>query len=710
MRHIPIFLLSGFILLSLSLQAQETRFYVPKEVNNAIDSGTRTMTGNPGPAYWHNTVDYDIDVAVDPATRKLTGSEKVVYYNNSPDELGSLVIRLYQDVFREANPRSYRVNPEDINDGVVLSKVVVEGTELDVNDRQSVRRSGTNTTIVLPEPLKSGEKVELEIDWEQFVPKTTVRGGAYDSTSFFVSYWYPQVAVYDDLFGWDQLEYDFSTEFYNNLGNFDVRITVPENFTVLSTGELQNPDAILQPTHLDRYKKAKKSAETISVITPEDLEKGVKHQSGTWHYKAAEVSDFAFCLSDVFCWDAAMQPVEDREVFIHTFYPVGLREQAKEVTGFQQKMMKHFSEDMPGIPYPYPEFCTFISGARDGGMEYPMMANNGTPGLGVTVHEMFHTYFPMYVRINEKRFSWMDEGWASFNTSYIVNRFFREDDSPLFAEFSSQIQGTLGTVSDLPLITSSQFLDNSNYGYASYPLPAFLYSVLLDHLGEEQFKRCYREYIRRWAKKSPTPYDFIYTFESVSGQDLSWFWNPWFFNFGTVGVEIDSYKKGKLTVKNVGTRPVPLTVNIEFEGDGGKERLSYSAGTWKETNEKTIKIPNYKNVASISVNSDVPDANALDNFYPSIKDRYGDYQIPKGLIGRYQLQQFPVPAFFRIQDEVLYLSVPAGGIGNYLLPTGEEDQFITLDGSITIQFNKDGDEYKSVAIETPQITVMGVKE
>lgn len=698
-------------LLSLQSQlwSQESRFFIPSELLEAYEKGTRSYDGKPGPNYWHNTVDYTIEVEVDPSMRKLTGTEKVTYYNNSPDDLNQLVVRLYQDVFREANPRSSRVRLEDINDGVLLSRVVVDGTELDVEDGRVLRRSGTNTTINLPEAVKSGGKVTLEIDWEQFVPTTTVRGGAYDTTTYFVSYWYPQIAVYDDVFGWDRLEYDLSTEFYNNLANFDVKITAPTNFTVLSTGVLQNPDQILSGELLDRYKKAQKSKETISVISPEDLEAGIQHQSGTWHYKASEVTDFAFCISDEFCWDAAMQPVENREVLIHTYYPPDLRQQASGVTEAQQKMMQHFSEDMPGIPYPYPEFCTFISGARDGGMEYPMMANNGTPGLGVTIHEMFHTYFPMYVRINEKRFAWMDEGWASFNTSYVANRFFREDDSPLFAEFSSQIQGTLGSVSDLPLISSTQFLDNSNYGYASYPLPAFLYAVLYDHLGQELFEKCYREYIRRWAQKSPTPYDFIYTFEDVSGQDLSWFWNPWFFNFGSVGVKIQSLKKNKLVVEQVGNRPVPLTITVDY-GEDRQERMSYSASIWKGTNTFEVKIPDYKEMTALAVNTDVPDANALDNYYPSIKDRYGDFKVPQEILGRYQVNEFPVPAFVEIKNDLVFVSIPAGGIGSYMVPTGNEDQYQSLDGSITVRFLREEGQVKSLAIQVPQGQATAVKQ
>ncbi|MDX1409563.1 MAG: hypothetical protein R3330_15555, partial [Saprospiraceae bacterium] len=342
-------LLLAFVLGSASLiYAQETRFFMPSEIADAYKNGTRSFDGKPGPNYWHNTVDYNIEVEVIPEEMLLVGKEDVVYYNNSPDELGQLVIRLYHDVFREANPRAYRVNPSDITEGVEITRLYIGDTEIDVGNPRALRRQGTNMILSLPAPIASGAELKLEIDWMQKIPETTVRTGAYDSTTFFIAYWYPQIAVYDDVFGWDRLSYDFSTEFYNNLGNYDVTITAPEQFSVLATGVLQNPDEILQPEQLARYRQAQSSAETVSILTLQDLESGVRHQSGTWHYQAENVSDFSFCMSDHYGWDAASQMVENRSVLIHTYYNASLEDGASEVTANQRKMMKHFSEDMPG--------------------------------------------------------------------------------------------------------------------------------------------------------------------------------------------------------------------------------------------------------------------------------------------------------------------------------------------------------------------------
>lgn len=703
-RDVLLFMLALF--LWAAVDAQETRFFMPREIKQAYKNGTRAYDGQPGANYWHNTVDYKIEVEVLPEEKLLKGSESVAYYNNSPDELNQLVIRLYHDAFRKANARAYRVSPDDITDGVGLKSLKIGGEEYDLGDRNSVRRQATNLVVNLDSPLKAGEQLSLEIDWEQYIPETTIRTGAYDATSFFIAYWYPQIAVYDDIFGWDRLAYDFGAEFYNNLGNYEVKITAPESFSVLSTGVLSNPDAVLPETILERYQKAKSSSETVSIVGAEDLEKGIAYKKASWEYKAEEVSDFAFCLSDHYCWDATSQQVEGKPVLIHSYYPVNMAESCKEVTANQQKMMKHFSEDVPGIPYPYPEFTTFIA-RGGGGMEYPMMANNGGPGLGVTIHEMFHTYFPMYVRTNEKRFAWMDEGWADFNTAVVQRRYFEGNDTPVYRSSSNSIQGVLGTISDLPLITSTQFMDMTNYGYASYPLPAFVYSMLHHHLGEEMFLKCYRTYIKRWAHKSPTPYDFFYTVEDVSGQQLDWFWNPWFFNYGSVDVAIKSFDEGKLQIENLGNRPVPVTVKVVYE-DGTETEMVETIAVWKQSSQVEMQIPNSNAVKAIMVNMDIPDVDLVNNYHPSLEAIFSDVELPEYLFGTYQFNEFPATATIAMEDGIPKMKVPVAGIEFYLVPV-EGNTYESLDGSMKVEFEVEDGQAKGFKAKTPDMEVSAYK-
>lgn len=702
-----------FLLVLPCLRAQETRFFMPREIAEAYENGTRSYDGRPGPNYWQNTVDYQIEVEVFPAEKELKGAESAVYYNNSPDDLNTVVVRLYHDVFRKGSARrtNWRpLSPDAITDGVEITKLSINGQPYDLSGRR-VRRSSTNLFITLNEPLPAGDRLTLEVDWAQQIPENPIRTGAYDETTFFIAYWYPQIAVYDDVFGWDQLDYDFQAEFYNNLANFDVKITAPDDFTVLSTGVLQNAEAVLAPACYERYQQAKKSTEPVVIVTPEDVQGDFHHRAGTWHYQAEEVSDFSFALSDHFSWDAATQDVAGRPVLINTFYPADAAEACRGVTAIQQKTMQHFSVDVPGVPYPYPEFTTFISSARGGGgMETPMMANNGGPGRGVTIHEMFHTYFPMYVRTNEKRFAWMDEGWANFNTAIVEKRYFEKDNGLLFSEVAGGINRTLGTISDLPLITSTQFTDNSNYNYTAYPLPAFLYATLHHHLGEELFLRCYREYILRWAQKSPTPYDFFYTFEYVSRQDLSWFWKPWFFEYGYADVEIQSYKRGKLTVENLGNRPVPIVVDVTYE-DGTTDELSASAGVWKDSKNNThkMKIPRWKEVSNIQVNNVIPDTDPLNNYYPSLQQRYAQFNISEDIAGVYYAADLQTEVVISQKKGMLELTIPRYGSQYYLIPDSKTE-FTSLDGRRKVSFSLENGRYREVNFRFYGYDIRGVKK
>lgn len=692
--------------LCVSLVAQEKRFFMPKEMQQAYEKGTRSYDGKPGANYWHNTVDYTIKAAINPETRGISGESAITYTNNSPDDLSTIVVRLYNDVYRKGNPRASRVDERDVDDGVTLNMVQVRGDSLDLESR-SVTRNGTNLFIRLTESLKSGESIDLAINWEQFVPYTNRRTGVADSTSFFVAYWYPQVAVYDDVFGWDSQDYSFRTEFYNNLANFDVEFTVPKSFTVWSTGVLQNPEEVFNADILERYNNALTATEPMDIINGDDLEGGFEHKSGTWKFKADEVPDFAFAMSDHYDWNAASQKVDGKDVLISSVYPTGNPQAFAAMTPNQQKTMKHFSEDIPGVPYPYPRFTTFI-GLGGGGMEFPMMAYNGGPGLGVTVHEMYHMYFPMYVRVNERRFAWMDEGWADYITSLVTNRFFQNDSSDLFTNYKGSVGGMQGQYEDLPLFASSQFMDNTNYGYSAYPLPAFIYSMLHFHLGDEMFLKAYQEYINRWAKKSPIPYDFFYTFENVSGQDLSWLWKPWFFEFGAPDVKIGGIKKDKLTVLNAGNRPVPVKVEVKYN-DGTDYETSLSAKAMYGKNEVVVSIPEYKKIETISVNASLPDLDDTDNFYPPLKDRMAGVEVPEYVYGTYAIANFNIQAMMENDGGLVKVKIPAAGMNVVVMP--KEDKWVSLDGQIVIGFDNSGDK-TAMTMELKQfgVTVQGTKD
>jgi len=661
---------------------------MPIEIIKTYDNGNRSYDGKPGKEYWQNTSDYKIEAIIDTEKNVITGSEEVLYHNASPDELKTLVVRLYADAYKKGNARSYPVDENDIHDGIKLENIEINGISYSLEDNKKVNRYGTNIIFTLAESLHPGSNLIFKTSWTQKIPEISrERTGVYDSTSYFVAYWYPQIAVYDDIFGWDRLQYNFLTEYYNDLSNFEVTNKVPEEYIVWATGELENANEVFPEATYNKYQEVKTSSEAVSIIDGNDLNNGVKMLDGKWHYVATEVTDFAFALSNHHCWDAASVVIEGRNTLINSVYPNDTSKDYSKHIGIQIKSMKLLSENIPGVPYPYPAFTTFINGI-EGGMEYPMMANNSDQGKIVTIHEMFHTYLPMYVRINERRWAWMDEGWADFVTALLVYRYFEDNDDirKFYSKINPSSYGLMGKVGDLPLITSSEFMTRYNYGYASYPLPAIVYSILQDERGEELFLKCLKTYIIRWAKKSPTPYDFFYTFEDVSRQDLSWIIKPWFFEFGYADLAVESYEQNMLTLKNLGNKPVPIIALVNYENSESKI-IREKASVWKNGSMVyQLKIPASGNVKNITVNTSLPDINLEDNVYPSVNSMYEEFEITSGIAGKYKVEKYGFTFDIIMENEMMYLDT-SWGWHKILYPVNSMS-FTTLDESIELEFMK----------------------
>ena len=662
---------------------------MPLEIKNAYEKGSRSYDGKPGSEYWQNTVDYNIKLNIIPTEKIIEGQEEVTYYNNSPDELFTLVIRLYADAYKKGNPRERTINEKDIHDGVEIKDVFINGDFYDLKPRDVAYRNGTNLTINLKNSLKPGEKLTFKASWKQKIPTITkVRTGAYNNTTFLIAFWYPQISVYDDIFGWDKLNYVFTKEFYNNLANFDVEITIPNDYLVWATGTLQNAKDVMPESIYKKYEKAKTSEEVIYIITRKDLKKGFHSPKNTWHYKASDVSDFTIAASNRYLWDAAVQEISGRNVLISSIYDKETIEYMSGHVANQKKMMKHFSEDIPGVPYPYEAFTTFINPGYGGGMEYPMMANNSSADLNLTIHEMFHTYFPMYVRTNEKRWAWMDEGWADYNDVMVEKRFFKNDSDILHAFYD--IDNYLGTISDLPLITSSQFLNGDSYYNASYQVPSTVFNILHHSMGDELFLKCYREYIKRWAKKSPTPYDLFYTFENVSGLDLSWLWIPWFFEFGYPDLAIKKFENSKLTVSMLGNKPVPVFVELVYN-TGDTVILSKTADIWKDGKKEIIfTVPKGEDIKKITVNKYVADANKIDNYFPTIESLYNSFDLSSKLLGNYAIESYGATVSVRKEKGIYVLRFNEWYYTFYIYPE-DETHFKSLDDQVTIIFKPDNE-------------------
>ncbi len=609
----------SLILASLTLSAQAPQsqpLHIPLNIQKTYQKQLRLPNGKPGPNYWQNRSDYRIQVEFDPYQSSIAGAEQIKYTNNSPDTLRSLVFRLYPDIFRKGTIRNEAVQPADLHDGVQIGKMDINGRAVNLSAGGGASRNGTNLVVPLPVPMAPNSSILVNLNWSYPVPReTTIREGRYDSTSYFIAYWYPQIAVYDAVDGWDMLDYIGDQEFYNNFGDFEVEVTVPANFIVWATGTLQNPDQLLSKDYLARYRQAQTSDKVVNIIRQADLAKRNFTTPGakkTWRFKANWVPDFAFATSDHYLWDATsivVDPIRQRRVVVDAAYKQSSAD-FYEVAAIGRNAVDYLSRDLPGIPFPYPQVTIFNG---HGGMEFPMMVNDGSTQSRtytelVTSHEIAHTYFPFYMGINERKYAWMDEGWADvFERSTTPT-------TPVAATFSR----IAGREMEIPPMIPSIQLRGMAYGVASYVRPAMAYTLLRDVMGEEVFRKALREYMGRWNGKHPLPYDFFFTFNDVAGEDLSWFWRPWFFEQGYPDLALQhvSPQAGvvEVTVQRLGNMPVPVSLRYTFT-DGTTETHHEKTTIWRDGRKQTIIRKNFtKPLRSVELgNQEIPDVNLENN-------------------------------------------------------------------------------------------------
>jgi len=604
--------------------------YVPLEFGKAYAKGTRSRDGKPGPNYWQNRSEYQISVELVPATRQIRGEETVTYYNNSNDTLTQLVVRLYPNIFKKGAARDEDIAPEDVTEGVTISSLQINNQPLDVKPKPgqaaAVRFTTTNMIIRLPQPLFPKKNISMKVSWSYTIPgKTHIREGTYGANTFMVAYWYPQIAVYDDIDGWDRLEYGSQTEFYNDFNTYDVTVRVPQHFLVWATGMWQNPDQILSSTYLTRYQNARKSDEVTRVVTAEDWPKGgitQKKAQLSYQFKAENVPDFVFAVSNRYLWDvtsAVADAAANRRTAISVAYDVNSKD-FYEIARLSRQSVEFFSTQMPGVPYPYPNLTIFNG---SGGMEFPMFVNDGSfpvnEAAEVVAHEIAHTYFPFYMGINERKYAWMDEGWAQFLPNEIPFKtpsgtFYPQQFNALY--FSS----VSGREMEMPLMIPSTLLDNQlSYTFASYMRSAVAYATLQDVLGKEKFKQVLQEYMRRWNGKHPSPYDFFFSFNDVAKEDLTWFWQPWFFDRGhaDLGIKkVETSKTTRITIARNGILPVPVHLTVTF-ADGATDTIHETARVWQTGVKETVITKKYdKPIKRIELgNPQIPDVDGKNNVY-----------------------------------------------------------------------------------------------
>lgn len=622
--HRPI-LTSLLTLLSLlSLKSQS--LYTPRDIKQAYKNGTRSTDGRPGPHYWQNSGRYDITVTALPPDRTIQGTETIVYTNNSPDTLKVLDFRLICNIHKPGIARAMHVDSTYLTPGVIIDTYAENGQTRTWHNGAT---DGTWKMFRLGTPLKPHDSVRLDISWHYLISLQSNREGMIDSTTYYLAYFYPRVAVYDDYNGWDQMDFTDLQEFYNDFNDYTLHVKVPKNFIVWSTGELQNPDAVLTPSYARKLAASMTSDKVLNIATPAEIAKGLvtaDNPVNTWIWTANDISDMTFGISDHFAWDASSVVVDDatgRRAGVQAAY----NDTAKDfhhMVDFGRHALGWLSHHWPGIPYPFPK-TTIFQGYAD--MEYPMMVNdNTTPDLTFTrfvvEHEIAHSWFPFYMGINESRYPLMDEGWAT-TLEHLIGEadLGKEVNDEFYKRFrvNNYIYDN-SSEEDLPIITPADALKGAGYGNNAYGKPSLAYLAMKDMLGDSLFKTCLHAYMDRWHGKHPIPWDFFYTFDNVSGKDLNWFWTGWFFTNNYIDIAVTNVTGANdqytVAIDNIGGFAIPFDLVLTYD-DGSQERQHRSPAVWETTPahlQLNITTAHGKKLRSIKLDGGIyVDANAADN-------------------------------------------------------------------------------------------------
>ena len=598
--------------------------YMPRNVKEAYENESRSKDGKPGKNYFQNRATYNITLEVLPPNRTINGTSEILYTNNSKDTLPTILLRIIQNIHKKGALRSADVNDKNLTDGLIIDELLVNEEKENLNDG----RSGTLSIIKLSSALKPNETIKINIKWHYEIAQEGGREGMIDSSTFFVGYFYPRVCVYDDYYGWDETEFNDLQEFYSDFNDYNVTISTPKNYLVWGTGDLKNTEEVLQPVFAEKLNASMQSEKIIHVVTTADLKnKNITAQNtmNTWKFKADNIQDVAYAITDHYVWDAS-SVVVDNKTKRRTSVQAAFMDTANDfhnMVKWTNYSLQWFSNNLPGVPYPFPKM-TIFQGFSD--MEFPMLVNGNCSTDSMWTrrisanHEVAHSWFPFYMGINENRYAFMDEGWASFLESIICYSYMPKDTAlEIDIEDASDWSYNPHDEVDLPIITSSNMLVGAAYQLNAYTKPNLAYKALKDLLGDELFKKCLLAYMERWNGKHPIPWDFFNTFNNVSKKDLDYFWKAWFFENNYVDFSIENFRntKGACTIefKNIGGALAPFDIDIEYI-DGSIATMHQSQAIC-EANQKIfiLNIKCKQKVKSVNIkNGNFVDADESNNF------------------------------------------------------------------------------------------------
>ena len=597
----------------------QTALPIPKNILTTYTKGTRTTSGKPGNNYWQNTASYVLSIQFNPETRALQGIETIDYINNSRDTLHQIVFKLYPNLYKKGSPRAMKIEDEDAGEGVVIDKM--NAGNLSMSDTST---SGTNFYMKNVTVLPSAT-VHFTIQYHYMLNKGShIRTGEIEPGADFIAYFFPRIAVYDDIDGWNQFPYTGSQEFYNDFCHFSLNISVPKNYVVWCTGNLLNGKEVLGDKYFQRLQQAEQSNDVITLIDSTDLLKNditADKPTLTWQYETDDVTDVAFAVSNHYMWQSSSL-VTDKSNNRRTRVDAVFAPKHKDylnVIQYARKTVEAMSYTFPQWPYPYSHETVFDGLDQ---MEYPMMVNDNpleesADAIELTDHEIFHTMFPFYMGINETKYAWMDEGWATIG-EWLISPMI---DTSIKDEYGvAPYEKKAGSEDDLPITTLSTQVSGTAYFLNSYPKPAFGYLYVKDMLGDKLFTKALHNYITLWHSKHPMPLDFFNCMNEGAGQNLNWFWKRWFYDNSTPDLGITTVKqRGKqytVTVTNKGGKPIPVDLTL-YLSDNTTQRIHTSIECWKTGNaNSTFYFSSPQKVRRITLGSlYTPDTDQSDNIY-----------------------------------------------------------------------------------------------
>jgi hypothetical protein len=613
-----------------------------------LSTPTRTAGGQPGAQYWQNAADYKIDARLDEKTARVTASASITYTNNSPDALPFVWLQVDQNLYRE-DSRGAAITPigggrfgnnsRGFRGGDSLQTVSIElhGKKLKAN----YRVTDTRMQIMLPEALKpNGDKLKIDIAYGFSIPEYgSDRLGRLQTKNgeiFEVAQWYPRMAVYDDVEGWNTLPY-LTAEFYLEYGNFDYTINVPANYLVGGSGELVNPAEVLTSAQQSRLAKAAASDQTVIVRSADEVTQAGSRPGGkngrlTWHFKCQRARDVAWAASSAFVWDAAkMNMPSGRKSLAQSLYPVEAAQDTawNRSTEYVKKSIEYNSKQW--FEYTYP-VATNVAGVV-GGMEYPGIVFCGVKArkaslYSVTDHEFGHNWFPMIVGSNERKYPWMDEGFNTFINILSSADFNKGEYAKQLNDTARLVQGNIRYILDpgtVPPYTVPDVTPSNYLGYAAYSKMGYgLFLLRTEILGPERFDYAFRTYIKRWAFKHPQPKDFFRTMNEASGEDLTWFWREWVYNNWTLDqavttvayVNQDPAQGALITVENKAQAAMPVIADVTETG-GKVTRVRLPVEVWQRSGTWTFRVNTTTPLTLVRLNPTklLPDANPYNNVW-----------------------------------------------------------------------------------------------